>query len=349
MASYAPKPRHTDQEWIGCLTYKSTATGNPSPGEIAGIASRARSRNRELGITGMLLFEDGCFLQTLEGPPAHIDLLWGAITRDPRHRDIRIMSEHISSARLFSDWDMLLYDRQCGKRNASACHAAPPAIARYIAKLVELALAGDDAALDMLVASLSEQGWKADAVVALLIEPAARALGDRWLADECSEIDLTIGLSMLQLAGHRVRCGAPAQTGVPGRHSILLATAPGEPHRLGTALLADEFTDAGWHVDMAFPDSEEALANQVKAQRPDAIDISLSDALPRRQALDRLGRVIERSRKASVAWPAVISVGGRLFAESAVTATTVGADHARTSAIGSTAPIAELVRQNRAR
>jgi blue light- and temperature-responsive anti-repressor len=349
MASYAYEQQHSGQEWVGCLTYKSTATTNPSRAEIAGIVNKARSRNRELGITGMLLFEDGCFLQTLEGPPAHLDLLWNAIKRDPRHRDIQIMSEHVSSGRLFSNWDMMLYDRHRPSRHDTASNSAPPALARKIAKLAKLALMGDDTNLDALMASLGEQGWKADALIALLIEPAARSLGDKWLADECSEIDLTIGLSMLQLAGHRVRFGDPARTAGQGRYSILLATAPGEPHRLGTALLADEFTDAGWHVDMTFPDSDEALARQVEAQRPDAVDISLSDALPRRHALNRLSHAIECSRMADPASPAVISVGGRLFAEAAITAMTVGADHARTSVIGASVNIAELVKQRRGR
>jgi blue light- and temperature-responsive anti-repressor len=349
MASQACHPKNAVQEWVGCLTYKSKATTTPSRADIAGIVRKARSRNRELGITGMLLFEDGCFLQTLEGPPAHLDLVWNAIKRDPRHCDIQVMSEHVSSGRLFSNWDLKLYDRHHESRKATASNAAPPAITRYIKSFVTLALEGDDMQLDGLIASLREQGWKSAAMIALLIEPAARALGDAWLTDECSEIDLTIGLSMLQLAGHRVRFGEPAQSGGKSRYSILLATAPGEPHKLGTSLLADEFTDAGWLVDMTFPDSEEALARQVEAQRPDAIDISLSDALPRCHALTRLTHAVEYSRMASPAWPTVISVGGRLFAEAAVTAMTVGADHARTSVIGSTVNIAELVKQKRLR
>jgi blue light- and temperature-responsive anti-repressor len=350
MASQADTKQRHSNEWIGCLTYKSMATSNPTPADLKAMVSKARARNRELGITGMLLFEDGCFLQTLEGPPDQLDMVWNSIKRDPRHRDIQVLSEHVINNRLFSAWDLMLHDRQNDRSKGASDTAVPPAIARNIRKLVNLALDGDDLKIDVLLGQLGEQGWKADAVISLLIEPAARALGDAWLADQCSELDLTIALSMLQMAGHAVRHVHP--TAAPPssqRYSILLATAPGEQHKLGTSLLADQFLDAGWQVDVAFPDSTEALVNQVKAQRPDALDLGLSDALPRRHALVRLSRAIEQSRLAAPTSPTVISVGGRLFAEAAVTAMMVGADHARTSVIGSTVAITDLVRQKKLR
>lgn len=350
MASQAHSKQRPSDEWIGCLTYKSLATTNPTPADLKAMVSKARARNRELGITGMLLFEDGCFLQTLEGPPDQLDMVWDSIKRDPRHRDIQVLSEHVVNNRLFSAWDLMLYDRQHDRAKGAASTATPPAVARTINKLVRLALDGDDPKIETLLGQLGEQGWKPDAIIALLIEPAARALGDAWLTDQCSEIDLTIALSMLQLAGHSARHLQPATppTGCQ-RYSILLATAPGEQHKLGTSLLTDQFVDAGWQVDVAYPDSAEALANQVRAQRPDAVDIGLSDALPRRHSLMRLSRAIEQSRLAVPASPTVVSVGGRLFAEAAVTAMMVGADHARTSVIGATVQIAELVRQKRGR
>ena len=52
---------------------------------------------------------------------------------------------------------------------------APPAVAEHMARLVELALNADDLALNALMASFAEQGWTSDAILSLLIEPAARA------------------------------------------------------------------------------------------------------------------------------------------------------------------------------
>lgn len=55
--------------WIACLTYKSRAAYSPSPADLEDLVHKARLRNRSLGVTGMLLYENGKFLQTLEGPP----------------------------------------------------------------------------------------------------------------------------------------------------------------------------------------------------------------------------------------------------------------------------------------
>lgn len=340
-----------DDGWISCLTYKSIANASPSKADLEALVGKARVRNRNLGVTGMLLYEDGSFLQTLEGPPDKLDALWASIKRDPRHDHIEVLSEHVVPARLFSDWDLLLHSRvDQSPAPKLAARSAPEAVTGYIDNLVRLALNADDIGINTFIAGLSEQGWTSGAIVTLLIEPTARALGDAWLADDCTEFDLTIGLSMMQLAGHAVRYSTTAETIRNSRYSILLATAPGEKHTLGTSLLADQFTDAGWRVDMAFPETDEALANQLGAQHPDALDIGLSDALPRHYALARLRATIEHSRLVvEPDHPTVISVGGRLFAEATATAESVGADHARMTAAGASIRMAELVRQSRAR
>lgn len=336
-------------DWVGCLTYRSVATTTPTAADLESLARRARARNRSHGVTGMLLFENGHYFQTLEGPPEGLEAIWSSVERDPRHSHIEVLSQHLVPSRLFSDWDLLLCNRRSDAPGDGHLQSPlPAAVDSHLRRIVQLALDADDLRLDALIASLAESGWTIDAISSLLIEPAARALGDAWLADECSELDLTIGLSMLQLAGHAARHYAASMPKPHGsRYTVLLATAPGESHMLGTTLLADQFTDAGWQVDMAFPDSEEALLNQVRAQHPDAVDIGLSDALPREHALACLRSAIAHTRVVAANYPTVISVGGRLFAEASATAASVGADHARSTTAGSSIRIAALVRHRR--
>jgi methanogenic corrinoid protein MtbC1 len=334
--------------WIGCLTYQSRAVSRPSESELAQLVDEARRRNRSLGVTGMLLYENGRFLQTLEGPPAGLQQVWSSICRDRRHREIELLTEHVVSSRLFSDWDLLLYSRDDDpRRTARTSDLAPHALSHYVASMAQLALDGDDARINARLASIAQQGWSADDIVSHLIEPVARAMGDAWMADRCSEFELTVGLSMLQLAGHAVRSHACTTSLRRSRYSILLATAPGEPHMLSTAMLADQFTDAGWRVEMAFPPSKEALANQIAAQGHDALDVALSDALPRQRALLRLRETVEHCRKAAADHLVVVSVGGRMFAEASASAAMVGADHARRSVGGTSIRLAELIRQGR--
>jgi methanogenic corrinoid protein MtbC1 len=332
--------------WIGCLTYQSRAVSRPSESELEQLVAQARSRNRSLGVTGMLLYENGRFLQTLEGPPASLRKVWDSIRRDPRHGEIEVLSDHMISSRLFSDWDLLLYSRDARPRGGGrGSDLAPHALAHYVPSMAQLALDGDDQRIIARLASIAEQGWSANDIVSHLLEPVARALGDAWLADRCSEFDLTLGLGLLQLAGHAVRTTACSTSLRRSRYSILLATAPGESHMFSTSMLADQFIDAGWRVEMAFPQSKEELASQIVAQGHDAVDIALSDALPRERSLMRLRETVEHCRKAAPEHPVVVSVGGRIFAEASATAATVGADHARRCTGGTSVRLAQLVRQ----
>ena len=95
-------------------------------GEVAMLLSRARAKNDERGITGMLIRHDGCFLQALEGEDAVIDELYGKIRRDPRHTDVETLQDEAITQRKFSGWTM-------GFRDVS------PGELRKIATLGELA------------------------------------------------------------------------------------------------------------------------------------------------------------------------------------------------------------------
>ncbi|MEM7779308.1 MAG: BLUF domain-containing protein [Pseudomonadota bacterium] len=335
-----PQPR----ELIGCLTYQSVASKPPSDVELDDLVTKARARNNSVGVTGMLLYEDGKFLQTLEGPPAGLEEIWASIRQDERHANIEVLTEHLVPGRLFSNWDLLLYRRR---------DQAPPGLwnmlrrkhrlSRYVGTASRLAFDANEAKLNDLLANIVAKGWTGDEVVSQLLEPAARTLGDAWLADECSEFDLTMALVMLQTAGHAVRYSRDPDELRAGTYNVLLATAPGEPHMFSTSLLADQLVDAGWGVEVAFPTSDEALENQLLHQQPDAVDIALSDALSRPSRITHLRETVRRSRTVLSDQPLVVSVGGRLFAEAAATAEHVGADHARHSASGTRVRLGELI------
>lgn len=329
---------------IGCLTYQSRASVPPTKDELDEIVRLARVRNRANSVTGMLLYEDGRYLQTLEGPREGLGTIWSSIERDERHEDIEVLSQHLVTSRLFSDWDLMLYRRldQAPKSFFERLRRSNP-LADHVPKVARFALEANEPALNNLFAQLAEKGCDSDALVRELLEPAARAMGDAWLADECSEFDLTLGLGMLQMAGHAVRYRSDPDLLRGSQYTILLASAPGETHMFGPSLLADQFTDAGWSVEMVFPTSNEALLNQLNDQQPDAVDIALSDALPRQGKMSQLRDTVEQSRWSVTEHPLVVSVGGRLFAEAAATAENVGADFARDSMAGMRLRMSELV------
>lgn len=74
--------------------------------EIASILTSSVRHNRENGITGMLLYNRGSFLQVLEGEEAALDETYGRIVRDERHHGLLVIDRSPIAARAFADWSM---------------------------------------------------------------------------------------------------------------------------------------------------------------------------------------------------------------------------------------------------
>ncbi|MGT2425583.1 BLUF domain-containing protein [Amnibacterium kyonggiense] len=85
------------------IVYRSVQTGDL---DLADLLRQARGANRSAGITGMLLAQDGRFLQALEGPEPAVRSLLASIRRDPRHREVTVLVEEVVVARRFPDWAM---------------------------------------------------------------------------------------------------------------------------------------------------------------------------------------------------------------------------------------------------
>ena len=66
------------------IIYMSTAVGVLRAEELDRIYLRAQAANARAGITGLMLFYEGVFLQVLEGPAAGVTSLLERIRRDRR-------------------------------------------------------------------------------------------------------------------------------------------------------------------------------------------------------------------------------------------------------------------------
>ncbi len=89
-----------------CLTYISFATHLMSDDELKEILSVARETNEHLGITGILLYRDGFFIQALEGEEVVVNKLYEKIRQDPRHRNVMTVDIHPITERAFVGWHM---------------------------------------------------------------------------------------------------------------------------------------------------------------------------------------------------------------------------------------------------
>lgn len=88
------------------ILYRSLTDLSPQDAQCRDILAEARARNVELGLTGHLHLEDGTFFQWLEGPSKAVAEVAQLIRRDPRHRNMEVLSEGVQSERQFGAWTM---------------------------------------------------------------------------------------------------------------------------------------------------------------------------------------------------------------------------------------------------
>ena len=87
------------------LLYASRAV-DTSPDAIDAILAQSRQFNPGSGITGILCYGGGIFLQAIEGGRMAVSELYGHIQRDPRHKDVVLLHYQEISERRFAGWTM---------------------------------------------------------------------------------------------------------------------------------------------------------------------------------------------------------------------------------------------------
>ena len=92
------------------LVYASAATRPFTPEALKALLAKARVRNQMFGVTGMLLYHTGSFLQVLEGPENGVDRILASILKDPRHSTARTLSRLTVGRREFEAWSMGFVD-----------------------------------------------------------------------------------------------------------------------------------------------------------------------------------------------------------------------------------------------
>jgi hypothetical protein len=99
-------PRGQKMKSLCAVAYLSSATRLIEQSEIEGLLANIRPKNAAAGITGMLIYCDGKFMQYIEGPNDKIAQLLEIIKKDTRHNDIVKLFEEPIETREFADWSM---------------------------------------------------------------------------------------------------------------------------------------------------------------------------------------------------------------------------------------------------
>jgi hypothetical protein len=87
------------------LLYASRAV-DAGPEAIESILAQSREFNPANGITGVLCYGNGVFLQCLEGGRVEVNELYRRICSDARHRDVTLLQYDEILERRFGGWSM---------------------------------------------------------------------------------------------------------------------------------------------------------------------------------------------------------------------------------------------------
>jgi MerR family transcriptional regulator, light-induced transcriptional regulator len=204
--------------------------------------------------------------------------------------------------------------------------AAAPTVklqAREIESFVALLRNGSDAELGATVNALHRRGLAVEGIFLELFSPAARHLGELWVADRCDFSSVTICLGRLQrlLREWSPAFGNEVEHPANGRR-ILLAQHSDEQHSFGLSMVAEFFRREGWEVLGGVGGAVPDPSSQVSRDWFDAVGFSIGSETRVDWLRERIAQVRATTRNRAV----VVLVGGPLFVLEPAWAQSVGAD-----------------------
>jgi hypothetical protein len=115
------------------VVYRSRAVAPLEHHDLLHLVHTARSRNQRESVTGVMLYDENCFFQWLEGPSDSVERVMHSISNDPRHTDLEVLSRRAPTTRSFQGWDMKLAAR--GSQSLACLEAVIEPPAEIIARL----------------------------------------------------------------------------------------------------------------------------------------------------------------------------------------------------------------------
>jgi hypothetical protein len=97
------------------IVYASTASEAFDKAALKEMLKGSVQRNTQAGITGLLLYKNGCFMQALEGEETVVKALFAKISRDPRHRRVIPLIQEPVAQRYFPNSAMAFRDLEAAE------------------------------------------------------------------------------------------------------------------------------------------------------------------------------------------------------------------------------------------
>lgn len=119
------------------VLYRSRATMAFSEDQLGALLTESRAWNEAHGITGLLCYSNGQFVQVLEGTPEAVHQLYARIQRDQRHQQVVTLHDAAGEQRFFADWQMGFVTVEAGEfhwvlTNLARSHGGSPLAHPYV-------------------------------------------------------------------------------------------------------------------------------------------------------------------------------------------------------------------------
>lgn len=88
------------------LLYVSKAVDHQAENHTESILASSRDHNVSKGITGILCYGGGIFLQAIEGGRKQVNELYNQLVQDKRHQEVVLLHYEEIKQRRFSGWTM---------------------------------------------------------------------------------------------------------------------------------------------------------------------------------------------------------------------------------------------------
>lgn len=190
-----------------------------------------------------------------------------------------------------------------------------------IAEFTNLVLGPDVAPAVDAFSALVGKGYAVEHLFLDLLAPAAALLGRMWEEDLCDFLEVTTGVTRLQLLLSRFRVDGDG-TSASWNRQLLLMSAPGEEHTFGVRIIEQFMRRAGWAVSNALASKPENIAQLVASEWFAVVGLTLSHE----SRLDQLSTAIRSVREASRNPFIGVMVGGPVFLGQPELVERVGAD-----------------------
>lgn len=205
-------------------------------------------------------------------------------------------------------------------------HAEPRTRDEWIGRLCEALMSESDSSYRSVIASLVASGVSTEEVFQSYVPAASHFLGELWVSDQASFVDVTVGASRLQGLFRERQADVMAgwsDRSIPLGQSVLMIIPEFEQHALGAFVTADNLRRHGLWVHMAIGLTYDELAELSGSSRFAMIGISIAT----RNSVEKTTKLVDYLRSNTGYLPPIV-IGGRAVEADPKAVTRTGADFA---------------------